>query len=300
MLKEAFNETALHLKDVDFNYSIRGDMESVGRIATNNFQEHKSDHHIQKKRKKDQETYLNLLRQQQFAQEMEAMMDRMNDILDDLNKIRISNAKGREALNSDDISDKLLYLQEYASYTPEQLEDKTAEELNDLIEQQLNENKVTEKQLKQEYNNIRKKYEQKANGAEDPKLREYYLKKLEEIDQKATANGYNPENLFAEVCDEDGYSSDLFRKKLGLNKKVLHNNEIKTAQIDNIDTKLRDELPSTKKSPFANAEGLLTDSFNDVAALEGKLDSELKEELSGNDLGETKTLFKLDSPGGMD
>lgn len=55
MLKSVFNENAVHLTKVDHDYSMRGDIEnSIGRIATNSFQEHSGKVSLENKEKKRQ------------------------------------------------------------------------------------------------------------------------------------------------------------------------------------------------------------------------------------------------------
>ncbi len=249
MLTSAFNEQAEHQRETDFNYSMKGDIGDVGRIVTNASQEHRSERFLQEKRKKEGRHLSELLHMQQLEKELDGMLERMEQILVDLKKLEISMTKGKGALNSDNLEDKTLYLQEYQGYTAEELEGKSQEELNELIENEIGEDLKTYEQLKDEYITLSKKYETKVK--ENPDLKEEYEQEVAEI--KVNVEKINrsfmrlQEDAGRELTGKNHLVDDLRIKNESQDKYQISSNVI-------------------EDDPFAEKVDKISDPFNDAAS----------------------------------
>ncbi|GGG37437.1 hypothetical protein GCM10011344_42830 [Dokdonia pacifica] len=81
MLKSIFNDKAEHLKQLDFDYSIKGDIKEIGRMITGNFVRNKSSHYIQEKEKRYR-YLLEFLHLQNVHSELDERLSRIDDLLD--------------------------------------------------------------------------------------------------------------------------------------------------------------------------------------------------------------------------
>jgi len=105
MLKSIFNEKAQYQKEVDFHYSVRGDIEeNIGHIATNNFQEHHSKKHRNTKEEKHSRHLIDILHWQQVLAELKEHIVIIDEIIEQMEANNRLIREGFRLLETDDIS----------------------------------------------------------------------------------------------------------------------------------------------------------------------------------------------------
>lgn len=292
-----------HQKDTDFNYAMKGDSGDVGRIVTNASQEHRSEAAQAKKKEKENANLRHLLDQQELLGELNQLLGDMNGILDDIEEMNRRIQAGRDAINSDDPAEMKRYLIEQEGYDPEDLEDKSKEELAQIIEDKIDDDTLTRDKLKEEYNKIHQEYVDEANNIDDPDLKEKYLAKLRELDERAENDGVDVDDVFQEVRKDRGYTSSLFEAKDGGSEGSIQNdNSAKLTEEVTEVVKTDEDINEqpTYESAFPEMEDVLTSSFNAASSGETSSEIDLDKALEGEGLdSELAAIEPLEKPPGL-
>ena len=312
MLTSSFNESAEHHKEVlshqkeaDFNYSMKGDAEDVGRIATNNSQEHKSEAAIRKKKARHSEALRRLLHQQEVMRRLDDIFGKIKQKEKDLKaeeeKLRLAEQeldeletiKANKDLNA--AKEKL----EAQGIDTENMSDEQAwEAFDQIIDDKNTEIGGIEDNIETIKNDIRKLAKEAHDlignelTPEHPKYQEY-MDKLNALENRAEALG--EDNVINDVNNETNWDYQLLRSKVG-------GNEDSTQTVSGYDfTVEADEITETylevagtdeiHEPLFPKMEGMLSDEFNVSATGKDALDAAIE-----NSVDENMELMEVSQP----
>lgn len=203
-------ETELeHQKVTDFNYSMKA--EDVGRIAKNNFQEHKSEEYQRKRRKSDERTLQALIRAQ-LLDKAKGLLDGIRDDLDEYKASKDRQNRLREFKAAGDVDAlREMYINEYhmnpddvAAMSDEQVIEQA--DKFDEVEKSKQEMLVESIKLKiQEFEDLLE------NGDLSPADKAKLQKELNDIKEEAkNETGVNYKDAYNDASQDDAENDRLY------------------------------------------------------------------------------------------
>jgi len=248
MLTSIFNEKAEHQKIIDFNYSIKGDIDKIGRIVTANFNYHKSEHHIQEKEKIRYRHLIEMLHLDHILKEFNehlTKMDAMFQKIEDKNRLV---REGFEHLQSDDLEGMRNLLSRNNIDTHLLNDDEVREATQDLMLDKINEQEDLQNALALDLD----RFEQRVDGL-DHNSKEYHYYKAEldirrsELQKTAAKQNLNYGDAEKYLRVNDGNIFTILETEKSNQKEINSDTDAKFQQSPTQDqvelSELRDELP---------------------------------------------------------
>jgi len=240
MLTEIFNENAKHQKEVEFHYSARGEIDKIGRIATVNFQEDKSDHSIQEKNKKHHWHLMELLHLQEILAAMEQQLAYIDMIIVEIEENNRLIREGFNLLEIDNIAGMRDLLARQKIETHLMDDDEIREATQNLLIDKIEQQQDLQDALKLELD----KFEQSVEGL-DHNSQEYHNYKAEldlrrnSLEKIAIAQNLNYERAEKELrIYGDNYSA----LKGENNYLINHQDEIEKIADNELAMQLQEDL----------------------------------------------------------
>ncbi|MGH1384306.1 hypothetical protein [Kordia sp.] len=117
----AETEHSEYLKKIDHDYSVRGETEQIGRIATANHQHGNSaKSHLQKRRKHERELR-HILEAQDALERFEHILEQLEIYLDELEEMQRQSIEAQSLIHTRDIEGSKKFLIEYHNLDPDDL-----------------------------------------------------------------------------------------------------------------------------------------------------------------------------------
>lgn len=253
MLRSIFNDKVVHQKEIDFNYSIKGEMDKIGRIVTTNFQSHNSEHSSSESKKRYRHL-IEMLHLQYILAELDDRLSKIDDLLDDIRENNLLIRQGFILLKDDGIDGMRTYLSEQNidthNLTDDEIRKATQEFVGDTIDEQQELQDALEKELIE--------FEQNVDGL-DHNSEEYH-------NYKAELDGRRSE--LQKIATQQNLNYEQAEKYLQLNNNEA-NRILKNERSGNT---LKDsDIQSNNSSDTDLYEQLEDDRFNDPSQRETKL-----------------------------
>ena len=255
MLRSIFNAKVTHQKEIDFNYSIKGEMDKIGRIVTTNFQSHHSEHSSSESKKRYRHL-IEMLHLQYVLAELDDRLSKIDDLLDDIRENNLLICQGFALLKDDDIDGMRTYLSEQNidthNLTNDEIRETTQEFVGDTIDEQ-------------------------------QELQDALEKELIEFEQNVAGLDHNSQEYHNYKAELDGRRSEL--QKIATQQNLNYEQAEKYLQLNN------NEVNRVLKE---GRTGNKHENYDSISVNDKELSQQLEEDRANNpSQRETKLLFPI-------
>lgn len=145
---------AEYLKKLDHDYSMRGDIEDIGRIKTTSHQSQNSNKVIEEKRKKHDRALQQLLNHQEALRRFDEILTQLKDRIHELEQLQLQSSQAWELITNNDTDGSIDFLIEYHGVQRDDLEAMSADEILAIMLNLEGQNQDSIENLKSDIKNL--------------------------------------------------------------------------------------------------------------------------------------------------